>query len=95
MIKSELFEKYSIDDSHSKWEDHIDNWYSVEIYRVMHNGKLPLKNDLSLKYITDFLDGIKSHKLTGELIKRRDFGSLFLTAKRLVYTLSDEILKEL
>jgi len=96
MTKEQLFEKYSIDKSHSKWES-IDNWMSVEVFRIMHNGELPPENDISVLYIIEFLD--KCHDGTGwgiQLMKERnDFGSLYLTAKRMVYSLSDEILKAL
>jgi len=41
MNKKELFKKYSINESHNVWDDSIDNWSSVEVYRVMHDGNLP------------------------------------------------------
>ena len=41
MNKKELFEKYNIDESHNAWSNSIDNWMSVEIYRIMHDGNLP------------------------------------------------------
>ena len=93
MTKQELFKKYSIDESHKEWDNSIDNWMSVEIYRVMHDGKLPLQNDMSVKWITDFLDKTKDMKFMAELMKRRDWGSLYLTAKRMVYKLSDQLIK--
>ncbi len=94
--KEELFKKYSIDESHSKYEA-IDSWMGVEIFRVMHGGALPTENDTSAKYITDFLDNVKEVRgFAAELMRTRDdFGSLFLTAKRSVYMLHEEILKEL
>lgn len=97
MTKEQLFEKYSIDEPHSEWNNGIDNWMSVEVYRVMHNGELPPPNDMSVLYIVEFLD--KCHDNTGYGIKlmkeREDFGSLYLTAKRMIYSLCDEILKAL
>lgn len=94
MTKEQLFEKYCIDKSHSKWES-IDNWMSVEVYRIMHNGELPSSGDMSILYVLEFLD--KCHDNTGYGIKlmreRDDFGSLYLTSKRMVYSLSEEILK--
>ena len=98
MNKEELFKKYSIDESHSKWNNGIDNWMSVELYRVMHRGKLPPSNDMSVGYITEFLDmcnGKDSSYGMKLMKKRRDFGSLYLTAKRMVYSLSRHILKEI
>ena len=97
MTKKELFKKYNIDESHSEWDNSIDNWMSVELYRVMHNGNLPPQNDTSVKWITDFLDKVKSDmKFFAKLRQRQpdDFGSLFLTAKRMVYSLADEIIAE-
>ena len=97
MTKQELFKKYNIDESHSEWDNSIDNWMSVELYRVMHNGNLPPQNDTSVKWITDFLDKVKSDtKFFAKLRQRQpdDFGSLFLTAKRMVYSLSDQIISE-
>jgi len=92
MTKDELFKKYSIDESHNKWESNIDNWMSVEIYRVMHNGQLPPHDDDSVKWITDFLDKTKDMKFMVELMKREDWGSLYLTAKRMIYKLANNIL---
>ena len=95
MTKQELFEKYSINETHNVWEA-TDNWMSVEIYRVMHNGELPPQNDTSVKWITDFLD--KQEDVgwwVKNVMSRKDWGSLYLTAKRMVYSLSDHILNAL
>ena len=48
MTKKELFKKYKIDESHSEWDNQVDEWMSVELYRVMHDGKLP-GDDMSVK----------------------------------------------
>lgn len=96
MTKEDLFKKYSIDDSHSEWDNRIDNWMSIEVYRVMHNGDLPSQNDLSTKWIIDFLDKTNDIEFFAKLrTERDDFGSLYLTAKRLVFRHWEEILKEL
>lgn len=96
MTKQELFKKYNIDESHNKWES-IDSWMSVELYRVMHEGNLPPQGDTSVNWITEFLDKVKTDmKFFAKLRQRQpdDFGSLFLTAKRMVYSLSDQIIAE-
>ena len=96
MNKKQLFEKYSINETHNVWEA-TDNWMSVELYRVMHDGNLPPQNDTSVKWITEFLDKVKSdRKFFAKLRQRQpdDFGSLFLTAKRMVYSLADQIIAE-
>lgn len=96
MNKQQLFEKYSINETHNVWET-TDNWMSVELYRIMHDGNLPPQNDTSVKWITDFLDKVKSDmKFFSKLRQRQpdDFGSLFLTAKRMVYSLADQIVTE-
>lgn len=96
MTRQELFEKYSINETHNVWEA-TDNWMSVELYRVMHNGNLPPQNDTSVKWVTEFLDKVKSDmKFFAKLRQRQpdDFGSLFLTAKRMVYSLCDQIIAE-
>lgn len=98
MTKQELFNKYSIDESHNVWNNSIDNWMSVEIYRIMHDGNLPPQEpkDMTVSWITGFLDKQKDMKWWSKNIMcRPDWGSLYLTAKRLVYSMSDEILKEL
>jgi len=95
MTKKGLFEKYSIDESHNKWENEIDNWMSVEIYRIMHDGNLPAENDSSITWVTKFLDKTKDMKFMVELMNRKDWGSLYLTAKRMVYKFSDQILKDI
>jgi len=97
MTKEELFKKYSIDESHAKWDNRIDNWMSVEVFRVMHDGKLPEEGDMSVKYITEFLD--KCHDKNTDyginlMKERKDFGSLYLTAKRMVYSLWEQILDD-
>jgi len=97
MTKQELFKKYNIDETHSEWDNSIDNWMSVELYRVMHNGNLPPQNDTTVGWITEFLDKVKSDmKFFAKLRQRQpdDFGSLFLTAKRMVYLLCDQIIAE-
>jgi len=63
----------------------------------MHNGNLPPQNDTSVGWITEFLDKVKSDmKFFAKLRQRQpdNFGSLFLTAKRMVYSLCDQIIAE-
>lgn len=93
MNKEELFKKYSIDESHNTWDNRVDNWMSVEVYRVMHDGKLPPTDDMSVGWITDFLD--KIHSDTAWFFSLPNKGSLYLTAKRMVYSLSDKILENI
>ncbi len=96
MTKKELFKKYNINETHSVWDDSIDNWMSVEVFRIMHEGRLPTDKDLSLKYIVDLMDKFKSDsKFMNELMSRKDWGSIYLTSKRQIYLHSDLILKEL
>ncbi len=95
MTKEKLFKKYNIDETHKEWNNQIDNWISVEIFRIMHDGRLPNEKDTSFKYMVDFADKIRSAKGIIELRKREDFGSLYLTNKRLIYKFSEEILKEI
>ena len=40
MTKEELFEKYNIDESHSEWDDVMDSWYSVEIYKLLYKTSI-------------------------------------------------------
>lgn len=93
MTKNELFEKYSINESHNQWNNQIDNWMSVEIYRIMHNGELPLQNDMSTRWVVDFLDKTNDMTFMVKLMERKDWGSLYLTAKRMVYRFSNELIK--
>ena len=93
MTKQELFNKYSIKGhSNEIWEPIPDNWMSVEIYCEMHDGNLPEPDDLSTKYILDFLDKTNDAKYFFGL---ENSGSMFLTAKRMVYRFADQILAEL
>ena len=49
---------------------------------------------MSVKYINDFLDKCNDTDYGIKLMgKREDFGSLYLTAKRMVYNLSVKICK--
>jgi len=95
MNKEELFQKYNVNESHSEWDTRIDNWESVEIFRMMHDGRLPNENDKSTKYILDFSDKFKSEKGLIDLASRDDFGNLYLTSKRMIYRYADLILEEL
>ena len=94
MTEKELFEKYDINESHSKWES-IDSWMSVELFRFMNN-RLPNENDIDLKHVIDFLDKMKNDKrffITA--VSMVHFGSLYLTAKRMIYRFSEDIIKYL
>jgi len=94
MKKEELFEKYNIDKSHNTWDDSIDNWMSVEIYRVMHDGVLPGDDNSSI-WVCEFLDKLDADMdFTKKMMQRDDFGSLYLTAKRMICTLHESILNE-
>lgn len=96
MTRQELFKKYSIDESHNVWDNGIDNWMGVEVYRIMHSGNLPTKDDLSTKWITAFLDKRNDMRWwVKNVMSQPRWGSLYLTAKRMVYQHADEILKEL
>lgn len=92
MTREQLFRKYSIVEAHNYWDDSIDNWNSVEIYRIMHNGNLPSNGDMSIDWVTDFLDKTEDMKFMSELMMRKDWGSLYLTAKRMIYSLWVQIL---
>ena len=96
MTKQELFLKYNIDETHSEWDNQIDNWMGVEIYRIMHGGNLPPQNDKSVKWILDFLDKKNTDFKwwIKNVMNRPDWGSLFLTAKRLAYSLSEQIIAD-
>jgi hypothetical protein len=96
MTKQELFEKYHIDERCADWEDMIDNWMSVEIYRVMHEGELPPQDDLSTGWMIEFREKCMDiHWMCTVLKKRKDWGSLFLTGKRMIYRFADEILRDI
>jgi len=93
MTKDELFKKYKINESHSEWDFRIDNWISIEVFRIMNEGRLPdTEKDVDFSYITKFLDDCFDKKKMNDLMKRDDFGSLYLTAKRMVYRYHEQIL---
>jgi hypothetical protein len=96
MTREQLFKKYSIDESHNAWDDSIDSWNSVEIYRLMHKGELPKEGDMSVKYITDFLDMPHNNMAwwSDNVMCRKDRGSLFLTAKRMVYRFNEKLIAQ-
>jgi hypothetical protein len=95
MTTEELFKKYNINESHNRWES-TDSWMSVEIYRIMHGGNLPPPNDMSTGWILHFLDKSKNDAAwwAKNVMSRSDWGSLYLSAKRMIYTLSEQILTE-
>lgn len=68
---------------------------SVEIYRVMHNGELPKSNsnEIKLEYLLEFLDKADTVWFIENVISKPNGGSMYLTAKRMLYRFTDEILK--
>ena len=60
---------------------------SVELYRVMHEGNLPPDGDTSTDWIYEFMAATLRNEFMFELMKRPDWGSLYLTAKRMIYKL--------
>lgn len=95
MTKQELFKKYSINETHDKWENSPDNWMSVEIYRIMHDGKLP-QNDPSVKWVCDLLDKQNDMEWWSEnVMSHPQWGSLYLTSKRMIYRHQEQILMEI
>lgn len=92
MTKEQLFAKYKIDRSHATWDNAVDSWFFVEIYRRMHDEQLPSPEDTSVGWILDFLEKTKDPQYFFNLDNP---GSHFLTAKRMVYRYADEILREL
>lgn len=97
MTKEELFKKYDVDPGvNSAWDQQVDSWNAVEIYRVMNNGQLPKPDDKSTKFITEFVDKFHAdEKFMKEVMTRQDWGSLYNTSKRLIYALHKEILTEI
>ena len=94
MKKEELMKKYHLDKSHATWNNVIDNWYSVEAYR-QQVGVLPNSPNApdEKQTIMDFLDNKELHlKLLKE--KGMEFGSIFLSAKRLLYLILNNPIAE-
>lgn len=93
MTKTELFTKYKIGPGHEQWDPAVDNWFSVEVYREMHGGQLPSEaEEPGSLYVLDFLDKTSDPKYFFSL---KNPGSMFLTARRMVYRYADSILEEL
>lgn len=97
MTKPELFARYSLNETHKNWDDKIDSWNSVEIYRLMHDGKLPPMNDKSIWWLIQFLDNsqndIKWWRNYVMILENRK--SLILTAKRMIFKHADQIINPL
>lgn len=96
MNKEQLFNKYNIDESHSIWDDNLDQFNSVELFRIMHNKKLPYYEINKTLWILDFLD--KQEDISwwvDNVMKLPNWGSLYLTAKRFVYRFNHLIINEL
>lgn len=92
ITKADLFAKYKISKGHEQWQPEVDNWFSVEIYRRMHNEQLPPPDDLSIAWVCDFIDKTKDPKYFFSLDNP---GSHFTTALRMVYRHADAIVEEL
>jgi len=80
--KNELIKKYNLNESHGVWQPEIDNWMSVEVSRFVL-GRLPNENDKVKDIAIKFLD--ISKKNPAKMMKNERWGSLFLTAKRMLY----------
>lgn len=93
MKKEDIFNKYSIDESHNEW-DWNDSYSLREIYKIMNNGELPQQGWISINVIIDFLnksiDDIEWWR--SNVTVRDDWGHLYLVAKRLIYKNVDELL---
>jgi len=87
--QKKLLKKYDIDESHNCWEA-TDNWFSVEIYKII-TGKLPEKMPDTLEEALDpyikFLE--KKDKFFLKFMEEEKsatyFGSCYLTSKRMIY----------
>lgn len=90
--KQGLFKKYGINESHATWEN-IDSWMAVELFRLM-NDRLPNDADNDFIYAMEFLYRVKSDEIFfRKFFSNVHFGSLYLTAKKIIYRFSDDILK--
>ena len=93
MIKEEIMKKYNLDKSHSVWQSHIDNWHSIEAFKEQ-TGMLPNSDNApdEMQTMMDFLD---NKDLQMKLLKERgiEFGSMYLSAKRLLYMCLNKELK--
>jgi hypothetical protein len=95
MDRQKLFEKYVIDETHEAWDPAIDNWMSVEIYKFVR-GELPPPDDMDATFVCEFLD--RRHDLewwAKNVMTLPNWGSMFLTAKRMIYAHCDTILEQL
>lgn len=92
ITKEELLKKYGVNNSHKQWDNAIDNWFSVEIYRQTHDGQLPPPDDTSIAWVCDFIDKTKDAEYFFSL---QNPGSHYTTAHRMIYRYADQIIKEL
>jgi hypothetical protein len=92
ITKNQLFTKYGIGKGHEQWNNIIDNWYSVEIYRRTHDEQLPPRDDISAAWVCDFIDKTEDAEYYYSL---NNPGCYFHTAKRMVYRYADAIVEEL
>ena len=94
MDKKQLMEKYHLDESHAEWSAMTDSWYSVEAYRLQA-GVLPNSENApdTKETIMAFLD---NKDLQFKLLRERgnEFGSIYLSAKRTLYSLLNAPIKK-
>ena len=88
----EIFEEFKINNDHNKWEYHIDNWYSVEAL-MCQTGELP---NGQYDEVDEMMKFLRNKDLHFKLLKERprEFGSMFLTAKRFLRTNYEYLSKE-
>lgn len=96
LTKEQLFERWFIKSPFAKeWDDVIDNWYSVEVFRFMNDGRLPTEKDTTWQYLIDFMEKKRDKAwLIDQMFMVPNWGSISLTASRLVYRHADLILVE-
>jgi len=92
MTEQQLIEKYHLTEEHGQWTP-TDDWMSVEIFKIIHN-RLPNKRDQGFGFAIKFLDRMDKQQFRNTVMEREDWGSLYLTAKRMVYRHRHQIIAE-
>lgn len=79
-----ICKRYHLNESHATWQPEIDNWYSVEAFRLQA-GRLPTEGDSTQQVLMDFLDNKALHSRLLQEHHPLEFGSIYLSAKRALY----------
>ena len=95
MDKDKIIKEYNLNESHLKWEPHVDNWHSVQAF-LEQTGKLPNDESIPNKpgyHLQVYMNFLNNKELHMKLLKEDpiSFGSMYLSSKRILMRHLDKL----